>query len=36
MLKSRDVTRLNLYPATDHITEVLSPRVFRAGARFTF
>ena len=32
----RDVTQLNGYPASNHITEDLSPRVFRAGARFTF
>jgi len=32
----RDVTRLNGFATSDHVTEVLSPRVFRLGARFSF
>jgi len=33
----RDMTRVNSsYSASNHVTEVLSPRVFRAGARLSF
>jgi hypothetical protein len=32
----RDVTRLNSYAASDRVTEVLSPRVFRIGARLSY
>ena len=32
----RDVTQINDYGASDHVAEVLSPRVFRVGARLTF
>jgi len=32
----RDVTRINAYGPSDHVAEVLSPRVFRLGARLSF
>jgi hypothetical protein len=32
----RDLTRLNGSSAANHVTEVLSPRVFRIGARLSF
>lgn len=32
----RDVTRLNGFAASNRVTEVLSPRVFRVGARLSF